>query len=235
MLRRNSSCAVQTFGACAAAGAPSNEKTSSAEIASVRVRIARYHALYAERHQARAPVPRVTPLPYSWPALVPFWIACAWSFSAELPFIAPARRDVRATPSQDLGSYRLIIWAGVSASAAAFSAAAVWPAAAITYHVPVYVAGIACGVGGGLLRRHCFTMLGQRLTFVVKATADQAVVDAGAYKYVRHPSYTALSVTPLALAYAYRMTIEERALMQAIGAPYEDYMKRTRRLIPFVL
>jgi len=29
--------------------------------------------------------------------------------------------------------------------------------------------------------------------------------------------------------------MEERALIQAIGAPYADYMKRTRRLIPFVL
>ena len=33
----------------------------------------------------------------------------------------------------------------------------------------------------------------------------------------------------------YRIAVEERALVQTIGAPYSDYMKRTYRLIPFVL
>jgi protein-S-isoprenylcysteine O-methyltransferase Ste14 len=42
-------------------------------------------------------------------------------------------------------------------------------------------------------------------------------------------------VIPLAAAYCYRIAVEERALVQTIGAPYSDYMKRTRRLIPFVL
>jgi protein-S-isoprenylcysteine O-methyltransferase Ste14 len=97
-------------------------------------------------------------------------------------------------------------------------------------------------------------MLGSRFTYVVQAAPDQAVVERGAYKYVRHPSYTAglllyggiglalgnwvslaFSLIPLALAYGYRIAVEERALVQTIGAPYAAYMKRTHRLIPFVL
>ena len=120
--------------------------------------------------------------------------------------------------------------------------------------LPIYLAGIACLIAGGLLRRHCFAMLGSRFMYVVQAAPDQAVVERGAYKYVRHPSYTAglllyggiglalgnwvslaFSLIPLALAYGYRIGVEERALVQTIGAPYADYMKRTRRLIPFVL
>jgi protein-S-isoprenylcysteine O-methyltransferase Ste14 len=120
--------------------------------------------------------------------------------------------------------------------------------------LPIYLAGIACLIAGGLLRRHCFAMLGSRFTYVVQAAPDQAVVERGAYKYVRHPSYTAglllyggiglalgnwvsfaFSLIPLALAYGYRIAVEERALVQTIGAPYADYMKRTHRLIPFVL
>jgi protein-S-isoprenylcysteine O-methyltransferase Ste14 len=44
-----------------------------------------------------------------------------------------------------------------------------------------------------------------------------------------------IALVPLSLAYAYRISIEERALVQTLGEPYTDYMKRTYRLIPFVL
>jgi protein-S-isoprenylcysteine O-methyltransferase Ste14 len=30
------------------------------------------------------------------------------------------------------------------------------------------------------------------------------------------------------------MRVEERALMNGIGEPYVDYMRRTKRLVPFV-
>jgi protein-S-isoprenylcysteine O-methyltransferase Ste14 len=32
----------------------------------------------------------------------------------------------------------------------------------------------------------------------------------------------------------YRILVEEAALQAALGQPYRDYMRRTRRLIPFV-
>jgi len=149
----------------------------------------------------------------------------------------------------------VICVAGLLAIIGAFSMASNWPESMMTPgRLPVYVAGIACLIAGGMLRRHCFAMLGSRFTYSVQATADQAVVEQGAYKYVRHPSYTAglllyggiglalgnwrslaFSIIPLALAYGYRIAVEERALVQTIGEPYADYMKRTRRLIPFVL
>jgi protein-S-isoprenylcysteine O-methyltransferase Ste14 len=149
----------------------------------------------------------------------------------------------------------VIYWAGLIGIIGAFSMARDWPTAMLTPRMlPIYIAGIACLIAGGLLRRHCFAMLGSRFTYVVQATPDQRVVEQGAYKYVRHPSYTAglllyggiglalgnwaslaFSVIPLALAYGYRIAVEERALVQTIGAPYADYMKRTHRLIPFVL
>jgi protein-S-isoprenylcysteine O-methyltransferase Ste14 len=81
--------------------------------------------------------------------------------------------------------------------------------------------------------------------------ADRA---RGAYRYVRHPSYTAgimmflaigialgswLStlITFLASAgvYVYRVRVEERALAAAIGQPYVDYMKRRKRFVPFIV
>jgi protein-S-isoprenylcysteine O-methyltransferase Ste14 len=197
----------------------------------------------------------VLPLPFTWIAGGPFWLAGLWAFSAEWRFIRQSRRDAGRPTQQDAGSAGAIVWAGLIAMIGALSAAGSWPAAAMNApQVLPYTAGIACLVAGGLLRRHCFAMLGPRFTYIVKATTDQAVVERGAYKYVRHPSYTAglllyggiglalgnwaslaVSVIPLALAYGYRIAVEERALVQTIGAPYADYMKRTHRLIPFVL
>jgi protein-S-isoprenylcysteine O-methyltransferase Ste14 len=37
------------------------------------------------------------------------------------------------------------------------------------------------------------------------------------------------------IGYAYRIHVEEAALVVALGQPYKDYMSRTARLVPFVL
>jgi len=120
--------------------------------------------------------------------------------------------------------------------------------------LPVYFAGVGCIVGAGLLRRHCFRMLGERFTYDVRVAAAQPVVEHGAYRYVRHPSYTAglllfggiglalgnwlslaISVVIPVLAYSYRIAVEERALVETLGPAYANYMKRTKRLIPFLI
>lgn len=107
---------------------------------------------------------------------------------------------------------------------------------------------------GSLLRRYCWRTLGQYFTGDVRARPDQPVIRAGPYRLVRHPSYTAgimvfvgiglalgsrFSFVLLAIAaiatYAYRVTIEERALLNTIGEPYRDYMKETKRFIPYVI
>jgi protein-S-isoprenylcysteine O-methyltransferase Ste14 len=38
----------------------------------------------------------------------------------------------------------------------------------------------------------------------------------------------------MAIAYTYRITIEEAALATALGAPYREYVERTWRLVPFL-
>jgi hypothetical protein len=43
-----------------------------------------------------------------------------------------------------------------------------------------------------------------------------------------------LLVVPILSAYARRMSVEEAALQQGLGAPYRLYMDRTKRLIPAV-
>jgi len=39
----------------------------------------------------------------------------------------------------------------------------------------------------------------------------------------------------ISVGYAYRIHVEEAALVAALGQPYREYMSRTARLVPFVL
>ena len=96
-------------------------------------------------------------------------------------------------------------------------------------------------------------MLGKHFTGDVKATEDQPVIENGVYRWVRHPSYTggmlmylgtglaltnwlsvAIIVAAGGAAYLYRVRVEERALQAALGGRYQEYMRRTKRFIPFV-
>jgi len=105
-----------------------------------------------------------------------------------------------------------------------------------------------------LLRRYCWRALGEYFTGDVKARADQPVIRSGPYRFVRHPSYTgammmfvgiglalgnwvslALVTIAAIAAYSYRVAVEERALVEAIGDPYKAYMKERKRFIPYVI
>ena len=96
-------------------------------------------------------------------------------------------------------------------------------------------------------------LLGRYFTFSVAVHADQPVIEAGPYRYIRHPSYTGALITLaglglalgnwagliallacMAIAYGYRIRIEESALVAALGEPYKKYIRRTYRLLPYI-
>jgi protein-S-isoprenylcysteine O-methyltransferase Ste14 len=84
---------------------------------------------------------------------------------------------------------------------------------------------------------------------------EQAIVDTGVYKYIRHPMYSALFLLCLGQAflfndnwltglaglatfgplYAIRVGREERMMVERFGERYRAYMMRTTRLIPRLL
>ncbi|HVP14988.1 MAG TPA: isoprenylcysteine carboxylmethyltransferase family protein [Terriglobales bacterium] len=115
------------------------------------------------------------------------------------------------------------------------------------------LAGIVLLVGGLALRWTAILTLRRAFTVDVAIAGDQRIVDRGVYRFLRHPAYTgnllafaglalafgdalgwAVMVLPIAVAFAYRIRIEERALFSAFGEDYARYACRTRRLIPFV-
>jgi protein-S-isoprenylcysteine O-methyltransferase Ste14 len=96
-------------------------------------------------------------------------------------------------------------------------------------------------------------MLGTSFTGDVRARPDQEVVSRGAYRVLRHPSYTAgimlnagigialgswasaaLYTVASVAVYVYRMNVEERVLLAVIGEPYREFMATRKRLVPFV-
>jgi protein-S-isoprenylcysteine O-methyltransferase Ste14 len=197
------------------------------------------------------------PLIYSVPAFtiafaiavliwyVPERIGSFWLRSARDP---TARRE-------DLGSYFVLVGAIVAGAAVGFGLVGVWTGAAIPWFWPqVTIAGIVLMLFGVGLRWWAIITLGRYFTFDVAVRSTQSVVQSGPYRFVRHPSYsgTLLILLGVSLALAnwasllaimaggvighlYRVRVEEKALIAALGQPYVDYMRRTKRFIPFVV
>jgi protein-S-isoprenylcysteine O-methyltransferase Ste14 len=193
----------------------------------------------------------MTPLPFTWPHALPFWAVYVWAFWPEFAIV---RRAQKAQGPSDSKSLQVILLGQSVASLGSFVLAFV-PALQLApaYRVAALYAGIALMVGGALLRRHCRRMLGASFTGDVRARSDQEVVSRGAYRILRHPSYTAaiilnagvgialgswasavLFTAATAASYVYRMNVEERALLAAIGEPYGQFMRTRKRLIPFL-
>jgi protein-S-isoprenylcysteine O-methyltransferase Ste14 len=187
---------------------------------------------------------------YTWPYAVLFWVIFVWAFAPELRIVSS--RQAPAT-SHDAHSKRLIVVGEALAIIAAFAIASHVPAATLAHRVPWFWAGVSAMVGGSVLRRHCWRMLGSSFTGSVIVRPAQVVVERGAYRYIRHPSYTAaiilflgiglalanwISLVVLAavvsIVYGYRVAVEERALMTVVGEPYRHYMRRTKRFVPYL-
>lgn len=183
-----------------------------------------------------------------------FALACAIWLGSELLVIARRISEPGAI-RRDRGSRGVVIGAvGVGILLGGMLASFV-PAADIAGgSLLLFAAGIACMVAGVVLRLSAVRVLGRYFTNDVAVRAGQQVVRRGPYRYVRHPSYSGSLLTLVgvglvfgnwlglvallacALAgFSYRVAVEERALREALGQPYEEYMRETRRFIPFVL
>lgn len=184
-----------------------------------------------------------------------FGLACAAWYVPETigSFFQRATRR-NGSVGRDRGSYAVLVatmWAELLLS---FWAAAALPWAAIpVLRRPLFWLGIGCLLGGVAFRWYAIRVLGRFFTRDVATQTGQTVVDHGPYRRIRHPAYsgTMLSLLGLGLTLGnwlalllvlaggiggllYRVRVEERALLEALGEPYRAYMARTRRFIPGV-
>jgi protein-S-isoprenylcysteine O-methyltransferase Ste14 len=191
------------------------------------------------------------PLAYVWPYAVVFWMVFVWVFAPEFRVTGRIRSLAR---TQDAGSLWVILVGQILAVWTTFSVAFVFRSGVLPRQLLWFWLGLAVMIAGSLLRRHCFRMLGSSFTGAVVVRQDQTIVDRGAYRWVRHPSYTAgvlvfagmalalgnwISVAVVLIAipptYVYRVRVEESVLVKTLGEPYRAYMQRTKRFIPMVI
>jgi protein-S-isoprenylcysteine O-methyltransferase Ste14 len=164
------------------------------------------------------------------------------------------KRSTGSSNARDQGSLNVIAilwWIGI---AMGFTLTLYLPQAAISWkQIPLFFVGIGLMLLGVALRWYSVAVLGKYFTFDVAIHSGHVLVEAGPYRYIRHPSYSgallsllgfglslgnwaglAAGISCLGLAYAYRIPIEESALAAAFGEPYSQYLKRTWRLVPFL-
>jgi protein-S-isoprenylcysteine O-methyltransferase Ste14 len=118
----------------------------------------------------------------------------------------------------------------------------------------VFYAGIFLMLLGVLVRQWAIAVLGRFFSPNVQILEDHRVVDNGPYRLIRHPSYTGILITLIGIslavqslgallvlmtvfvvAFGYRIRVEEKALLTALGDNYANYMKRTKRIIPYLI
>jgi len=157
--------------------------------------------------------------------------------------------------SQDRGSTNLIALAMVVSSILVFISPALnyyrsgwtgWP-------LTVSLAGILMMVAGLSVRIIAALTLGGYYTRVLRKTKNHRIISSGIYKYVRNPGYlgvisllagggiasgnifcifTILAIVPI--SYIYRIGAEEKMMLESFGDEYREYMKKTKRLLPFI-
>lgn len=161
------------------------------------------------------------------------------------------RSNAADTQQADARSLRLIwLMALVSLTAAII--------VTVTTQLPIATTSIVHTIGlilmllGMAFRWSVIWSLGRLFTADVAIRKSHTLKTDGFYRYLRHPSYTALALTflglgvslnnwlalvvllPIIPALFNRIRIEEQTLIRHFGQLYLDYMRRTKALIPFV-
>lgn len=123
----------------------------------------------------------------------------------------------------------------------------------------VYAWDTLFGVGtvsvvlGLFLRIRSIMTLKSYFTYSVTTVEDHKLIDTGLYKYIRHPGYlgqiiifAGISISlanwlsiifmlvPVTIGYLYRITIEERFMVEHLGDQYLEYQKKTKRIFPLL-
>ncbi len=174
-------------------------------------------------------------------------------FASELLLTISRRSRGEGGVRQDRSTLRTL-WIVILASVAAGVFVATGLHAGALPHREFFVAaGLTLFVPGLVLRWWAIVQLGRFFTVDVTIARDHELVEVAPFSVVRHPSYAgvllaftgfALSlanwlaffvlVVPIFAAFVRRMNVEEEALSDALGERYVGYMRRTKRLVPFV-
>jgi protein-S-isoprenylcysteine O-methyltransferase Ste14 len=111
--------------------------------------------------------------------------------------------------------------------------------------------GLLLMVAGASFRQWALVNLGRFFSRILQIETGHQLIKTGPYRWIRHPAYTGMIVVYVGMVMAlgtwlgalltfiivtggllYRIHVEEQALLSALGAEYNDYMKQTWLLFP---
>lgn len=117
----------------------------------------------------------------------------------------------------------------------------------------LFLGGTFLFIIGTALRVWSVITLGKFFTFEIGIRNSHSIIEKGPYRWIRHPSYTGYGVMLIASSFIFasglqliivfvgpilffilRIRNEERMLTNYFGEQYKSYMKRTKRLVPFI-
>lgn len=139
--------------------------------------------------------------------------------------------------------FAVLAFAGIFRASPGFVSLAAWV---------IYV-GVGIIAVGEVIRLWATYTLGKFFTYVVITPKDHQLIVKGPYSFVRHPAYLgglliitgfgvisqslllgAVALAVLCVAYAYRITVEEKALRQKFGRGYDTYSAKTPAMLPYL-
>jgi len=153
---------------------------------------------------------------------------------------------------QDKGSFK-IIWITVAIANTLGILSAKFLKIPISNSISIPYLGLLIIVLGMIIRFFAIYSLGRLFTVDVTIRNNHKIKKDGLYKLIRHPAYSGsilsfigfglslnnvLSLIIISvliiIAMLYRIKVEESLLSKQFGIEYQEYMKRTYRLIPWV-
>ncbi|MDR2234809.1 MAG: isoprenylcysteine carboxylmethyltransferase family protein [Chryseobacterium sp.] len=181
-----------------------------------------------------------------------FYISMAAWFLSEFLYKNILKSKKEDPKNKDKSSLN-ILWLAIPFSIAASLAISSLTSFPISKGSWIPYFGEALIIIGIILRFVIIRSLGKYFTVDVTIREDHKIKKEGFYKYLRHPSYAFSLLTSLGLglylnnwlalifafvppflAFAYRIRIEEQALVEQFGTEYTEYRKKTKKLIPFI-
>lgn len=116
----------------------------------------------------------------------------------------------------------------------------------------VNAVGLCVSLIGVSIRKLAKRTLGKYFSSGLKISKEHKLIKHGMYKHIRHPAYLGVLLFWIGFSlflgslygfflmfglipcYLYRIRIEERMLMDKFGDEYREYMKNTKKIIPYV-
>ena len=159
------------------------------------------------------------------------------------------RRNVIAGPVREKLSFQLFWLVGTL----------IWGGAVVEYFVrgnrldwAWFIPGALCGIASFVLRRRAIAALGKFWSLHVEIREQHQFVQSGPFRWVRHPTYFSMLLELLAVALilkagivlclvplfylptlAFRLRLEEAALVEKFGPAYQEYMRTTPAFLPY--